>query len=145
MSSTKAGHVTEMSDKDASGAADADLLEKRRAYGAYTVYIILFMCLGSASFGYAASIIATTLGQPSFAIYMGLTATNEKTLISLMVSLFYVGGIGGAFCHSWIANAYGRKPSIIVANIIILISGALTTGAVNPSMFIVFRFTTGWG
>jgi len=68
-----------------------------------------------------------------------------NTLISLMILLFYVGGIGGSLCHSWIANTYGRKPSIIVANIIILISGALTTGAVNPSMFIVFRFTTGWG
>ncbi|KAK0973525.1 hypothetical protein LTR54_017332 [Friedmanniomyces endolithicus] len=131
---------------DATLDSNADLIEKRRGYRPYTVFIVCFMCLGSASFGYAASIIATTLGQPSFVEYMALgTASNAHALISAMVSLFYVGGIAGAVCHGWISNAYGRKRSIIVGNIIILIAGALTTAAVNPAMFIVFRFVTGWG
>ena len=133
-------------DAIAPAAVGGDLIEKRRAYGPYTVFIVVFMCLGSATYGYAGSVIATTLGQPSFVKYMGLdTATNAKALTSAMVSLYYVGGIGGAFCHAWISNAYGRKASIIVGNIIVLVSGALTTGAVNPAMFIIFRSTTGWG
>ena len=130
----------------ASADVVVDLIEKRRNYGAYTIFIVTFVCLGSASYGYAGSIIATTLGQPSFVEYMHLdTATNANALISVMVSLYYVGGIGGAFSHAWISNKYGRKASIIVGNTIILVSGALTTGAVNSTMFIVFRFTTGWG
>ena len=131
---------------DISAVFGADLIERRHAYKAYTVFIVLFMCLGSASYGYAGSIISTTLGQPSFLAYMGLeTAPNANALTSAMVSLYYVGGVGGAICHGWVSNAYGRKTSIIVANIIVLISGALCTGAVNPAMFIVFRFTIGWG
>jgi len=42
--------------------------------------IILFVALGSLTYGYASSIIATTLAQPSFIAYFNL---NPKTRVSL--------------------------------------------------------------
>lgn len=104
------------------------------------------MAWGSASYGYAASIIATTLGQPSFLQYMGLlTAPNAADLIGTMNGLFFAGGFIGVIGAGKAADKWGRKTMIIAGTIIILISNALLAGSVNVAMFIVFRFTQGIG
>ena len=49
----------------------------------FNVLILLFVGLGSMSYGYTASIIGTTLGQPSFISYFELdTRENGTDLIS---------------------------------------------------------------
>lgn len=122
-----------------------DTLKGARAHSAYLIFVIIFISLGSAAYGFTAAIIGTTLGQPSFFIYMGLdTATNATQLIGAVVALFFAGGIFGAFCASWISNQYGRKWAIAVAAGIMLLSSALMTASVNIAMFIVFRFFSGW-
>jgi len=119
--------------------------EKKRHFKLKTVLMILFMSTASASMGMTASVISTTLGQPSFIKKMKLDGSNATSLIGAMNSLYYVGGTWGAIVHGWFANKYGRKPSIIFAVIMILISQTLLTGSENMAMFIVFRFFVGWG
>lgn len=43
------------------------------------------------------------------------------------------------------SDRFGRKLTAALGNGIILVSGALLTGSVNPAMFIVFRFFNGLG
>jgi len=135
---------------DEEGAASAETssnLERgRRHYSTYLISIVIFMCLGSASYGYSAAIIGTTLGQPSFITYMGLdTAPNSSSLLGAITALFYVGGVAGSFCHSFVSNKFGRKASVSTGAVFILISGALLTASVDVAMFITFRFFNGWG
>ncbi|OAL56033.1 MFS transporter [Pyrenochaeta sp. DS3sAY3a] len=107
---------------------------------------IIGMSWGSAVFGYAGSIIGTTLGQPSFIKYMGLdTASNAADLIGAMNALFFVGGLFGSLITGHAADKFGRRMMIIVGAVIVLISTALLAGSVNMAMFIVFRFTQGFG
>ncbi|KAH0828223.1 MFS sugar transporter [Fonsecaea pedrosoi] len=110
-----------------------------------TVLMVLTMSMASASMGMTASVISTTLGQPSFIVKMGLDGPNGASLTGAVTSLYYVGATWGAFVHGWFANRYGRKPSIIFAICVTLVSQALLTGAANVAMFIVFRFFLGWG
>ncbi|OQV03670.1 hypothetical protein CLAIMM_08686 [Cladophialophora immunda] len=110
-----------------------------------TVLMVLTMSMASASMGMTASVISTTLGQPSFIVKMGLDGPNGASLTGAVTSLYYVGATWGAFVHGWFANRYGRKPSIIFAVCVILVSQALLTGSANVAMFIVFRFFLGWG
>ena len=110
-----------------------------------TVLMVLTMCMASASMGMTASVISTTLGQPSFIKKMSLDGPNGASLTGAMNSLFYVGATWGAFVHGWFANRYGRKPSIIFGVGVITVSQALLAGSVNVAMFIVFRFFLGWG
>lgn len=118
----------------------------RRHFSGYLIFCIFFMSFGSMSYGYPAAIIGTTLGQPSFLTYMGLdTASNASQLIGAITALFYAGGVVGAFCNGWVSNIFGRKASVLVGALMVLISAALLTGSVNISMFIVFRFFNGWG
>ena len=121
-------------------------IRKKRHFNAYLIFIIMFMTLGSFTFGYASAVIGTTLGQPSFDKHMGLdTATNTQSLISAMVCLFFGGGVFGAFIQGWISNKWGRKWSIAVGCVVIIISAALLTSSVNPAMFITMRFFNGLG
>jgi len=104
------------------------------------------MSFGLMGYGMSASIISTTLGQPSFLNHMGLlTSSNAAGLEGAMNSLYYVGGIFGSFSSSWIANTYGRKWTIFCGCMLMVVGGALLAGSVNPAMFMVFRFVAGAG
>lgn len=112
----------------------------------YCLRVILYICLGSTSYGYAASIIATTLSQPSFIRTMHLdTATNANSLTGAMNGVWFAGGVIGAIVAGWVSANYGRKLCVSTGLTLILISAALLTGSVNAAMFIVFRFFNGWG
>lgn len=118
----------------------------RRPYTWKTVLIIIAVSWGSTAYGYAGSIIATTLGQPSFIKYMGLdTAPNAAALIGTMNGLFYTGGFIGTAFIGKLSDRYGRKFSLTLGTAIILVSNALLAGSVNVPMFIVFRFFQGLG
>lgn len=112
----------------------------------YCLRVILYICLGSTSYGYAASIIATTLSQPSFVRAMHLdTASNADSLTGAMNGVWFAGGVIGAIVAGWVSAKYGRKFCVSTGLALILISAALLTGSVDAAMFIVFRFFNGWG
>jgi MFS family permease len=117
-----------------------------RQFNWINVGMVLAMSFASITVGYSASIIATTLAQPTFLAYFDLETRPDATaLISTMNGLYYVGGFLGVFTVSWFAERWGRKAAIFVSVVITLISGALLAGSVDVAMFIVFRFFTGAG
>jgi MFS family permease len=112
----------------------------------YSIIVVGFITISSAAYGYAGAIIATTLTQPSFNRAMNLdTSPNASSLIGAMNALYYAGGVFGSFLAGWTCDRLGRKPSVAMGNLVVLISGALLTASVNPAMFIVFRFLSGFG
>ncbi|KAF2092375.1 general substrate transporter [Rhizodiscina lignyota] len=114
------------------------------------VAITVFVSLGSFTYGYCSSIIATTLGQPQFYEYLhlaqtgpGLSHTNDIT--GAMNGLFQGGGVFGSLAVGPIADKFSRRGSIAIAASICLLGGALQCGAVNVGMFLAARFITGFG
>lgn len=104
------------------------------------------MSLGSIEFGYSASIIATTLAQPSFISYFELdTRGDAAELMGLMNSLFQAGGFIGVWTVAGVSDKYGRKMAIIYCAVVNLFAAAGLTGSVNIEMFLAFRFIAGWG
>ncbi|KAL5334412.1 general substrate transporter [Aspergillus crustosus] len=124
---------------------DLTLVEMPRL-SAYNAAIIAFATFGSITYGYAASIISSTLGQPTFTAYFGLdTADNASALTGAMNGLFQAGGLFGALLSAWAADQHGRCKAIFAYTIITIIGGALQTGSVHIGMFLVARFITGLG
>lgn len=100
--------------------------------------------LNSIPTGYTASIIGTTLGQPSFISYFALdTRKNGTDLIATTNGLFQTGGVIGTLLLPWISDRYGRKWGIAVSAILAIISGAVLAGSTNIAEFIVFRLIAG--
>jgi sugar porter (SP) family MFS transporter len=118
----------------------------RRQFRAYNVFMVLVMSLGSMGYGYSASIIATTLAQPSFLTYFALdTRSNATQLIATMNGLYQTGGLLAVFTIAWLADRLGRRAAIAVSAFITLVAGACLAGSVNVVMFIFFRFVSGAG
>ncbi|KAG0649889.1 High-affinity glucose transporter [Hyphodiscus hymeniophilus] len=118
--------------------------EKKR--NPYNVAVVAFVALGSLAFGYTASIISTTLAQPSFISYFSLATRSDTTAIEgTMNGLYTAGGFVGALISSWVAERLGRKKSIFVACVTATIGGALQAGSVDLAMFIFVRFISGFG
>ncbi|KAJ5648707.1 hypothetical protein N7490_005079 [Penicillium lividum] len=110
------------------------------------IVILVFLGFGSTSMGYASSIIATTLSQPSWYQSLHLyTASNSTALIGATNGLFYTGGAFGSLFSGFIVHKYGRKKCAALAALIILIASALITASQHIGMFITFRFFQGWG
>ncbi|KAF4339349.1 major facilitator superfamily transporter [Fusarium beomiforme] len=108
--------------------------------------IVIFVALGSLSYGYASSIIATTLGQPTFLSYFALdTRPNANDLMGAINGLFQAGGFLGTLGCYAIADYFGRRKAIMVAALISTLGGALQAGSVDIGMFIAMRFLTGVG
>ncbi|KAL4875014.1 general substrate transporter [Aspergillus karnatakaensis] len=112
----------------------------------YNIFIIAFATFGSITYGYCASIIGSTLGQPSFTAYFGLdTANDANALEGAMNGLFQAGGLFGTLISSWAADKYGRCKAIFAYTVVTVIGGALQAGSVHIAMFLVARFMTGLG
>ncbi|KAL6792876.1 general substrate transporter [Trichoderma sp. SZMC 28012] len=112
----------------------------------FRILIVAFVALGSVTYGYCSSIIATTLGQPSFIAYFELdTRPNATQLEGAINGLFQAGGLFGCLSCIKSADYFGRKRAILFTSIIALIGGALQAGSVNIAMYLVFRFVTGLG
>lgn len=101
---------------------------------AFNVLILCFVGLGSMTYGeldrasrlvpllmeigYTASIIGTTLGQPSFIKYFELdTRPNGTDLISTTNGLFQTGGVVGTLLLPLISDKYGRKWGIAIVRL----------------------------
>jgi MFS family permease len=102
--------------------------------------------LSSLNYGFSASVIAITLGQPSFLKYFALdTRPNAANQEGAMNGLFQAGGVIGTLCLPIIADKYGRKAAIAFSAVLVIISGAFMARSTNIGEFIFFRFISGAG
>lgn len=106
------------------------------------------MTLGSLSYGYCASIIASTLGQPQFLEYFGFVAEenpNAEALLGATNGLFQTGGLFGSLLIGYTADRFSRRGSIAIASGILIFGGALQAASMDVGMFLAFRTITGVG
>lgn len=106
------------------------------------------MTLGSFSYGYSASIIASTLGQSAFVRYLDLDPTlnpGAESLQGATNGIFQTGGFFGALLLTPVADRLSRRGSILVSCLFLVIGGALQAASVHIGMFLTMRFITGMG
>lgn len=114
-------------------------------------WICSLVSCGQLAFGYPSSIISTTLGQPSFLLYMklinekGEPTHNSSELIGATSGVFQAGAFFGAMIGSWVMDKYGRRVGLIYCATLSIIGGACLAAAQNIGMFITFRFFAGAG
>ena len=125
-----------------------------RHFNWYNFWICFLVSLGQIAFGYPASIIGATLGQPSFLIYMKLLdltqdppvlAKGADQIIGAMSGVFQAGAAINVFAAAYVSDKWGRKAGFYWCAFLSLLGGALEAGAVNSTMFIVARLFAGGG
>jgi len=83
----------------------------------------------------------------NYATDMGWTTVSEWDLVCSRTALLstvqgsYMGGVFvGCIFWGWASDKFGRRPSILVASVIQIISSIIASFSVNYIMFIFFRF-----
>ena len=115
-----------------------------RQFRFYNILMICMMAVGSLAVGYANSVIAIAVAQPSFAATFDLEHRSDtNTLIGLTNSMFQAGGFFGALLSCFCLDRWGRRWGIAVPAAGSVISAALMAGSVHIGMFIAFRFMSG--
>jgi len=105
---------------------------------------VAFVALGSVTYGYSSSIIATTLGQPSFIEYFELDTRPDSTNIQGAINgLFQAGGFIGTLVCYLVADWLGRRKALAFWSIVAIVSGALQAGSVTIGMFMAMRGVSG--
>ncbi|KIW82130.1 hypothetical protein AYO21_04273 [Fonsecaea monophora] len=123
-----------------------------RQFNWYNFWICWLVSLGQVAFGYPASIISTTLGEPSFLVYMkllspttGLPSGDADQLEGAMSGVFQAGAFFGIMIVSYIMDKWGRKAGVVFCSFWSLLGGALICGSNGTAMFITARFFAGMG
>jgi len=101
--------------------------------------------LAALSFGYFIALYDVTNISVAFSAtalpYTGLTVSEASTVISM--GLF--GYIPGAILLGYLADKYGRKPTLIFTALLTAVGSLGNALSFNYPMFIIFRFITGVG
>ncbi|KPI40239.1 Quinate permease [Cyphellophora attinorum] len=113
----------------------------------YNFFVALFVAVGSLCYGYASSISAALIGQPSWYDYMGLEAGSSysQAILGLINGIYAAGGAVGCVFNMWACEALGRKKSIQLGCVISIVGAAIMTGSIDIPMFVVSRFIMGFG
>ena len=117
----------------------------------FNLAVVIFVAIGSTACSYGMSVISSTIGQPSFYRDFNLAPQGEpgyehtSNMIGAMNGLNSAGSVFGAAFTAWSADKLGRKRSIQLGSLIMIIGAALCGGAVGMAMFLIARFIAGWG
>ncbi|KAK4870073.1 hypothetical protein LT330_005127 [Penicillium expansum] len=114
----------------------------------YNLLVVLFVALGSFTYGFNSSIVASFTALPSFYAYFDLSSSGPRAgytrqMVGAMNSLFAAGGLIGALSLGYLANKVGRKIAIQIICVMSLAATIVSTASVNmvlvkEKMLIVF-------
>ena len=94
-------------------------------------------------FGYDQGVLSGIIGaENQFGKDFGHPNANTQGLI---VSVYQLGNVGGSLAIFFVGDYFGRKRSILLATIIMMIGAILQTASVNRGMMYAARVITGIG
>ncbi|HEX6778911.1 MAG TPA: sugar porter family MFS transporter [Ktedonobacterales bacterium] len=105
----------------------------------YAYIVSAVAALGGLLFGYDTGVISGAL------LYLEPTFKLNSTTSEIAVSVVLIGAIIGAAAGGRMADALGRKKSLIILGIIFACGAILTAISPNLGFFIAFRIIVGFG
>ncbi|PVH93448.1 general substrate transporter [Periconia macrospinosa] len=107
----------------------------------YQFLVGVFASLGSLLYGYDLGVIAQVIASQSFITRFNPTKPEEGAV----VSVFTGGAFFGAFAAGFLADALGRRLTILSGAVVFCLGGALQTGAQGLSYLYAGRSIAGLG
>ncbi|KAF4595447.1 MFS monosaccharide transporter [Ophiocordyceps camponoti-floridani] len=114
----------------------------------YVALCACFSAIGGLLFGYDQGVISVILVMDEFLgrfPEVSDKAEGSGLMKGLMTAMITFGAFVGALNQGWIADAYSRKYSIILAVVIFTVGSTIQVSAVNYSMLVFARFIGGIG
>ncbi|KZS90463.1 general substrate transporter [Sistotremastrum niveocremeum HHB9708] len=113
----------------------------RRAWHMYL--IVLCACFCSSDSGFDGTVMGGVNSMHQYQTYFGMTGAGVGT--SIVFGIYTVGSLTGTIPASILPDRYGRRVSMFVGNIILIIGAFITGTATTRATFVFGRFLTGIG
>ncbi|KAK8020088.1 hypothetical protein PG990_005226 [Apiospora arundinis] len=117
---------------------------------AYNRNVVAFAALGSTTYGYGASVISSTIGQPGWYAFFNLPPAGEPgydaittPVIATANGLLSAGAAAACLAVMWTGDRFGRIRNLQAACLLGILGGALQGGAANLATFQAGRFVMG--
>lgn len=75
----------------------------------------------------------------------GVANANHATLQSFVVAIYEIGCLIGALANLWVGDKLGRRRTIVVGGILMIIGAILQTTSFGYAQMVVARIVTGLG
>ncbi|KIX92910.1 uncharacterized protein Z520_11386 [Fonsecaea multimorphosa CBS 102226] len=113
----------------------------------YNLKVWLVVTIAAFSWGFGASIFATSSGQPGFYDYFGLDPTSRHTanILSAINACFFGGCALGALAQCYASDWVGRRGAFAISACLTLLGAALVAGSVQIAELFMFRVVQGIG
>jgi hypothetical protein len=107
-----------------------------------TALITLTCSVGFMLFGYDQGVLSGLIGANN---QFGTDFDHpDPTTQGLIVSVYQLGNVGGSIAIFLFGDSLGRKKSLLLSSIIMLVGAALQTASVNRGMMYAARIITGF-
>lgn len=127
------------------------MLREIKSINSYNAWVVVFVAIGTIASAYGLAIIGSTVGEPGFYSYFNLAPKgtpgygHTTNMVGALNGINSAGAIAGALLQAWTADSFSRKRTIQIGSVVLIIGGALCSGAVHMAMFLVGRFIAGAG
>ncbi|KAK8027820.1 major facilitator superfamily protein [Apiospora marii] len=116
----------------------------------YNRNVVAFAALGSMTYGYGASIISSTIGQPGWYAFFSLPPSGQSgydevttPAIATANGLLSAGAAVACLAVMWTGDRFGRVRNLQAGSLLGILGGALQGAARNLAMFQAGRFVMG--
>ncbi|WVQ84416.1 hypothetical protein IAT38_006568 [Cryptococcus sp. DSM 104549] len=129
----------------------ASTIKPSRISGKWLTWMVTFVAgTGFTLFGYDQGVMSGLMTLPSFEEKFPQTAggfegSRTATLQSLLIAIYEIGCLFGALSNLWVGDWLGRRHTISLGGVIMLVGAVLQTASVSYAMMIVARIVTGVG
>ncbi|KAL4800101.1 general substrate transporter [Aspergillus venezuelensis] len=121
------------------------------AINPYNLWVAILAAVGAISTAYGLAIIGSTVGEPNLYTYFNLAPQGEPgydhttRIIAALNGVNSAGAVAGCIFQVWSAEKFGRKWTMVMGCLVLIVGGAICAGSVNVAMFIVGRGVAGVG
>jgi MFS family permease len=95
-------------------------------------------------YGLDTGIIASTIAQRTFKLYMYGPSMKNAAVQGGIVSSYYAGSAVGSAAAAWTMDACSRRWSLLIGSSVSVIGAILQAAAVNPGMMVAGRAFSGF-
>lgn len=75
----------------------------------------------------------------------GVPNANHATLQSFVVAIYEIGCLIGALANLWVGDKLGRRRTIVLGGILMIVGAILQTTSYGYAQMVVARVVTGFG
>ncbi|KAF8516839.1 general substrate transporter [Hysterangium stoloniferum] len=109
-----------------------------RAAYFYLVILCVFCCSGDN--GFDGTVMSGINAMAQYQQYFHMAAVGKST--GIVFGIYTIGSLTGAIPASYIPDKFGRRASMFIGNMFIIVGAAVTANATTRSMFIGGRYLT---